>query len=144
MLEISAGGALIRRQNAQLELLMMKVRNRGYELPKGHLEGNETPEQAALRELQEETGLVSSPVVGPPLGTLEYDIRHNGEKRRKRVHYFLFANDQDAPLAFAHKPSNVLELRWIHASDVASLPLVNESLRAIVERAFLAADPTAG
>lgn len=58
--EKSAGGIVIRRRQGKLFILMVEVRNLQGEIrwtfPKGHLEGDETNEQAALREVEEETG----------------------------------------------------------------------------------------
>lgn len=57
----SAGGAVF-RPNGKV-LLLRKADERRWCLPKGGVEEGETPEEAALREIQEETGL-SGDVVG--------------------------------------------------------------------------------
>lgn len=56
----SSGFLLFRKQNL-LQFLLMKHADR-WDLPKGHLDPGETKEQAALRELSEETGLNTSDV----------------------------------------------------------------------------------
>src|ERR1700750_333536 len=56
-------------------------------LPKGGLEAGETPEQAAAREVREETGVVAA--AGEPLGDVRYTYRRTGRRVRKTVHYFL-------------------------------------------------------
>jgi ADP-ribose pyrophosphatase YjhB (NUDIX family) len=91
VIEVSAGAALLRGSPPAVEMLVVKVRSDGYELPKGHLEWDETPEQAAARELREETGLVSEPKPGELLGTLKYSFEKDGVTVHKRVHYYLFA-----------------------------------------------------
>ena len=56
--EVSAGGLVLRRNGAALEALLIGRGNpRVWSLPKGHVEARETHEQAALREVREETTL---------------------------------------------------------------------------------------
>jgi len=57
--EKSAGGIVYRSRDGQIEILMLAWRNARdeleYVLPKGHIEDNESPQEAALREISEET-----------------------------------------------------------------------------------------
>ncbi len=59
--ETSAGGLVVDVQNGQAMAAVIARRNRGSRLewclPKGHLEGSETPPEAAVREISEETGI---------------------------------------------------------------------------------------
>lgn len=83
MLEISAGGVVI--HNGQF-LLLKKFSNE-WVLPKGRLEENETKEIAAVREVEEESGILADII--KYLGFVRYDYQHNdGEKVKKTVHYF--------------------------------------------------------
>lgn len=52
---ISAGGVIINKFNKKLFIL--KRKNGNWVLPKGHIEENESPEETAIREVKEETGL---------------------------------------------------------------------------------------
>ena len=58
-------------------------------LPKGHVEENEALDQAALREIKEETGILSS--VLSPLHVIQYSFFDSESNRRisKTVHFFL-------------------------------------------------------
>ena len=55
--EFSAGGAVIRESQGKAQILMIKDRFGFLALPKGHIDPGETPEQAAIREVKEETGI---------------------------------------------------------------------------------------
>ncbi len=55
--EFSAGGVVIRNFHGKAQILMIKDRFGFLALPKGHVEPGETPEQAAIREVEEETGI---------------------------------------------------------------------------------------
>jgi len=59
----AAGGAVL---NDSEELLMILLRER-WDLPKGHIEAGEEPSRAALREVEEETGIVAELVGAEPL-----------------------------------------------------------------------------
>ena len=83
MLEVSAGGVVIYNGN----FLLLKKFSNDWVLPKGRLEGNETKEDAAVREVKEESGICANIV--KYLGFVKYDYQHNdGEKVKKTVHYF--------------------------------------------------------
>jgi 8-oxo-dGTP pyrophosphatase MutT (NUDIX family) len=89
--EVSAGGVIYRRYKGRLEIALIHVRKR-WGLPKGHVEPGETVEQAALREVREETGLEGKIV--KKLGDITYWYRaksKEGEQIRifKRVYFYL-------------------------------------------------------
>jgi periplasmic divalent cation tolerance protein len=90
--EVSAGGVVYRRQNRGLEVALIHAHGR-WALPKGHVEAGESAEQAALREVREETGLEGR--VTRKLGEIRYSYREKragrqeGLKINKRVHFYL-------------------------------------------------------
>lgn len=55
-------------------------------MPKGHVDPGETLEEAACREVWEETGLEVE--VGAPLGETKYSFMENDTVHRKRVYWF--------------------------------------------------------
>ena len=56
--EKSCGVIVYRRNQEHIDLLLVKNRYGGHwSFPKGHVEGNETEVQTALREVREKTGL---------------------------------------------------------------------------------------
>ena len=71
---IAAGGVVVRAGAAGPEVLLVhRSRYNDWTLPKGKLEAGETPEQAALREVREETGY--DVALGDALGELRYTVK---------------------------------------------------------------------
>lgn len=92
-------------------------------LPKGKLEPGETAKVAALREVEEETGLVCELEVELP------SVRYVDRKgRAKRVRYWAMQ-----PLGGSFEPnSEVDEVRWMHIAD-AIVALSYEHDEVVVE-----------
>ncbi|MEO6488220.1 MAG: NUDIX hydrolase [Thermoanaerobaculia bacterium] len=86
--EHSSGGAVIaiREGRAHVALIATRGRTR-WGLPKGAVSQGETTEQAALREVLEETGIEAEIV--KPLDTIEYFFRAGDTLIRKQVDFFL-------------------------------------------------------
>lgn len=84
----SAGGVVARRVGDQIQVALVgnSSRNTWY-LPKGGLAKGETIEQAAIREVTEETGLQVRMV--KPIRPIEYWFHVRGARVHKTVHYFL-------------------------------------------------------
>lgn len=88
MKEISAGGVVYRKNGNQTELLLIEDRYMKASLPKGKQESGETIEETALREIEEETGIIGKVVF--PLETIYYNYYHPELGAiEKEVHYFL-------------------------------------------------------
>ena len=68
-------------------LLLRRSDRDEWVFPKGHLETGETPEDAAVREVREETGLEIALAGG--LGTTEYTFRRRNRTHHKVVDWFL-------------------------------------------------------
>ena len=60
-----------------------------WDFPKGHLEGKETPKQAAIRELKEETGITDAYIVKDFEHDIEYFFKRGPELVRKDVKFYL-------------------------------------------------------
>jgi 8-oxo-dGTP diphosphatase len=129
--EYSAGGVVYRRNSAGIDIaLIYRTRHDDWSLPKGHIEEGESREQAALREIKEETGLDAR--ILHPLGEATYFYRRrNGELVRKTVYHYLM----EALTADLGKPNwEVTEARWVPITEAQAL-LSYEKDREIVEKA---------
>lgn len=90
--EVSAGGIVYRRDRGnRVEVALIRSRRR-WGLPKGHLEAGETVQQAACREVVEETGLRGEVV--DKLGEITYRFMNKWTEGKpvrvfKRVHFYL-------------------------------------------------------
>ncbi|MDP6444547.1 MAG: NUDIX domain-containing protein [Pirellulaceae bacterium] len=81
--EVRSCGFLIFDSPARREFLLMRHADR-FDLPKGHVDGDETEMECALRELDEETGYLRQEIeIDPDFRfTLEYEIFSKRLRRR--------------------------------------------------------------
>jgi 8-oxo-dGTP pyrophosphatase MutT (NUDIX family) len=86
--EFSSGGLVIRNLNGRPHLAVVRVRDKILALPKGHPEPGESAQEAAQREVREETGLEATPV--EKLGDVRYWYARDGDRVLKVVSFFLF------------------------------------------------------
>jgi len=88
MQEISAGGVVYRKSPEGLEIQLIRDRFGKVSLAKGKMEAGETVEETALREIQEETGMIGRIVA--PIDQISYTYTHpvHGETE-KIVHYYV-------------------------------------------------------
>ena len=127
--ERSAGGVVFRRSPRGVEILLghqvdWNTRARTVRLPKGHIDPGEALEDAALREVREETGRRARIV--EPLGESRYAYENlaTGEVIGKHVVYFLM---EDAGDASAHRDDEMDDVGWHALADaIEALTFENE------------------
>lgn len=89
-LERSAGGVVLRRIDGEIHILLIRDPYGNLGLPKGHLEEDEASPQAALREVNEETGLTDLEL-GPELSTIDWYFRLKGRLIHKYCTFYLMS-----------------------------------------------------
>ena len=104
--------------------------NRVIGLPKGHLDGDETPAQAATREVREEAGVTGA--LRGSLGEIRYEYQRRGRTVGKQVEYFLF--DYEAGDPADH--DDEIEVAWWMSLHDAAEQLTYPGERAILARAL--------
>ena len=117
--EVSAGGLVIDKSGKN-GLLIGRIDHKDasgvrilWSLPKGHIEEGETPEQAALREVAEETGIESA--IQRSLGVIDFWFMAGGKRIHKTVHHYLF---RETGGLLAPQESEVDEVGWFPLAEI--------------------------
>ena len=120
--EVSAGGLVIDATGTKGLLIGrrdLKDQSRErllWSLPKGHIEEGETPEQAAIREVQEETGIESE--IARELGVIDFWFMAGGKRIHKTVHHYLF---KETGGHLAPQITEVDDVGWFPLSEIVEL-----------------------
>ena len=130
--EVSAGGVVVRGGDTVVIVPRRRASDgrRVVGLPKGHLDGNESPEQAAAREVREEAGVEARLL--DKLGDVHYFYQRGGRRISKRVSFFLFEYVSGDPAQHDHE---IEEARWVPLEEAAQT-LTYKGEREIVARAL--------
>ncbi len=109
----SAGGIVVRENNGPKVLVTQHSVHLGWDFPKGQIEPGETGEQAALREVEEETGVKAEIV--EKIGDSKYFYYEGEEKVFKNVVFYLmkFVEQGEATTAF-----EVSGTEWLAPKEV--------------------------
>ena len=117
--EVSAGGLVV-DTTGKLGLLIGRRDQKDtsgkrilWSLPKGHIEDGETPEEAALREVHEETGIES--IIEKSLGVIDFWFMAGGKRIHKTVHHYLF---RESGGLLAPQETEVDEVAWFPLSEI--------------------------
>lgn len=123
----SAGGLVC---NNRHHILLMFKRGK-WDMPKGRIDENQARDVAAIREVEEETGLLADKlIIKGKLVSTYHTTRHGDVKYLKKTHWYWMdytGNEEDT------KPQveeGIVECRWVHLSD---LPQYRALLRTRVD-----------
>lgn len=127
MLE-AAGGFV---QNAHNELLVF-YRRGSWDMPKGKIDDGETPERAAVREVQEETGLVNLDLGNFIAHTYHtYELKGNRILKKTWWYRMKTTDSQVVP----QTEEDIEEIRWVEPKSwLASEPVVYPNIRDIIQK----------
>ena len=132
--ETSAGGLVVADDGVTgpRAALIGRTDRRGrllWSLPKGHIEAGESAEEAAVREVAEETGIAGRIV--DRLGTIDFWFMADGRRVHKTVHHFLL---RAVGGALSDADVEVTEVAWVPLDELSGR-LAYADERALVERA---------
>ncbi len=138
--EVSAGGIVVDASTSGFNVAIIARLNRGgrleWCLPKGHPENTETNEQAAVREIEEETGIRGD--IRTALGSIDYWFTVSGHRVHKTVHhYLLIATGGD--LTIENDPDHeAVDVAWVPLAELGrKLSFPNERRIADIAREML-------
>ena len=123
----SAGGLVC---NSSHHILLMFKRGK-WDMPKGRIESGQSRELAALREVQEETGLnINKLSIKGKLVSTWHTTTHGDTRYLKKTHWYLMNYDGKDDDTAPQVEEGIIECRWVHVSD---LPAYRELLRSRID-----------
>ncbi len=110
---ISAAGGIV--ENESKEILFIFRRNK-WDLPKGKIEPNESIEDAAIREVKEETGLQKLNIINPLPTTYHLYKERNQQWIIKQTHWFLMQSNSQQILT-PQAEEDITKIEWCNATQ---------------------------
>ncbi len=137
--EVSAGGLVVDRGGGDPRAALIgRLDRRGrllWSLPKGHLEEGETAEDAAVREIREETGIEGRVLAS--LGTVDYWFVAENRRIHKTVHHYLL---EASGGELSDEDVEVSAVAWVPLGEVRGRLAYDGERRLVVVAAELLAD----
>ena len=130
--ETSAGGVVYRRHDGGALFLLIRDSYQNWGFPKGHLESGERAEDAALREVREETGIDDLALRGR-IETIDWYFRFRGQLIHKVCHFYLMETGQAT--TNPQHAEGITACRWV-AYDDARSAISYANARKVLGRAY--------
>ena len=127
----SSGGVIFRKSDGHFDVALIATKNKTvWTLPKGIIDKDESPEMAAVREIQEETGLTGSII--DRLGEKSYwfYLKDENAKCKKTVTYFLLEHVSGETNNFSWE---VDEARWFPLNEAIGMLHYNSDREILIK-----------
>jgi len=115
--ETSAGGVVYRLHSGHAVFLLIRDSYQNWGFPKGHLESGERAEDAALREVREETGIDDLALRGQ-IETIDWYFRFRGQLIHKVCHFYLMETTQAS--TNPQQAEGITACRWVSYDEARS------------------------
>lgn len=113
---IEAAGGIVQNESGKI---LMIFRRGHWDLPKGKIDPGESTLEAAIREIQEETG-VDGLVVVESLSPTFHGYEWQGKRVLKKTHWFRFSCTEHQPIT-VQKEEDIEEARWMSPAEIKSV-----------------------
>jgi 8-oxo-dGTP pyrophosphatase MutT (NUDIX family) len=132
-MEFSAGGIVYSKIDGQFKFALIVDTNGQWTFPKGHIEKDESPEDAAIRETCEEIGLNDLTII-ELLAKSDYWFKFNNDLIHKYVYFYLIEYSGNEEL----KPqlSEIKDARWFSPDEAINIIGYKEQNQAILQKGF--------
>ena len=114
---VEAAGGLVK--NLKTNHFLFIFRNKKWDLPKGRINKNEEVKNAAVREVEEETGAENLSII-KPLNTTYHIFKKNRKYRLKKTFWYLMETDYTGELTPETK-EGIEKANWIDKKLITSL-----------------------
>ncbi|WP_143461648.1 bis(5'-nucleosyl)-tetraphosphatase [Levilactobacillus enshiensis] len=127
--ENASGAVVYRLKNNQPEYLLLKSATSNFwGFPKGHVEGNETDIETAVREIREETQLQAT--IDPAFhADLDYDMKNGHHK-----HVVLYTSQVPSDVTITRQVEEISEYGWFDY-QTARTTLSYDNLKGLLDQA---------
>jgi 8-oxo-dGTP pyrophosphatase MutT (NUDIX family) len=111
--ELSAAGGLVRHTSGKYMFIEKKGK---LDLPKGHIENGEEPEECALREVAEECGITGHEII-KTLPSSYHTYSWEGISYLKRTHWFLMKYDGEM-ITEPQIEEGITQVEWLFPDEL--------------------------
>lgn len=145
--ERSAGGVVYRMVDGRPRFLLIRDSYHNWGFPKGHLEKDEPSERAAVREVEEETGLSDLTLRGE-IDVIDWYFRFRGRLIHKHCHFFLIESVSGETVP--QRDEGITACKWASLEEGLSLvsyanarDVLRQAAQTLDERAVTGDDESA-